>query len=84
MAAVLDTDVLVQALAARQLIVAARKMAETVREPLHRVRLDMIATLDRRQREEQERAAVVGQQSMPSRDRRPVPLRPSDAVEQPL
>ena len=47
-AAVLDTDVLEQALAASHLIVVASEMADTVREQLHTVRLDMAATIDRR------------------------------------
>src|SRR5207244_269335 len=56
-AAVLDTDVLEQALAASHLIVVASEMADTVREQLHTVRLDMAATIDRRRRDQRHLAA---------------------------
>ena len=58
-AALLDTDVLEQALAASHLIVVASEMADTVREQLHTVRLDIAATIDRRTREQRELAAGV-------------------------
>src|SRR5204862_4178618 len=83
-AAVLDTDVLEQALAASHLIVVASEMADTVREQLHTVRLDMAATIDRRRREQRQRVqpAPRGTPQGP-RDPiqpgrlRPVPIRPS-------
>src|ERR1700676_3609354 len=64
-AAVLDTDVLEQALAASHLIVAAREMSDPVRDQLHNVRLDMAATVDRRKREDRERAAVAAWKPLP-------------------
>ena len=89
-AAVLDTDVLEQALAASHLIVVASEMADTVREQLHTVRLDMAATIDRRTREQRELAAgATRNRAWPTRPiqpgrLRPVPIRPtSPAVVNP-
>ena len=83
-AAVLDTEVLEQALAASHLIVAAHEMADSVREHLHAVRLDMAATIERRTREQRKLAAVATRNpaaptrpTPPRRLRRPVPIRPS-------
>jgi len=90
-AALLDTDVLEQALAASHLIVVASEMADTVREQLHTVRLDIAATIDRRRREQRELAAgATRNPSRPTRPiqsgrLRPVPIRPtSPAVVNPF
>jgi hypothetical protein len=91
-AAVLDTDVLEQALAASHLIVVASEMADTVREQIHTVRLDMAATIDRRLREQRELAAGATRNAarptrpiQPGRLRGPVPIRPtSPAVVNPF
>ena len=90
-AALLDTDVLEQALAASHLIVVASEMADTVREQLHTVRLDIAATIDRRMREQRELAAdATRNPSRPTRPiqpgrLRPVPIRPtSPAVVNPF
>ena len=90
-AAVLDTDVLEQALAASHLIVVASEMADTVREQLHTVRLDMAATIDRRMREQRQLAAGATRNPVrPTRPiqpgrLRPVPIRPlSPAVVSPF
>jgi hypothetical protein len=70
----------------------ASEMADTVREQLHTVRLDMAATIDRRMREQRECAAGgtpnparPTRPIQPGRLRGPVPIRPtSPAVVHPF
>jgi hypothetical protein len=86
-AAVLDTDVLEQALAASQLIVVAPEMAHTVRDQIHAVRLDIVNTIGRRHREQRQAAALAASRrtmpntpGQPTRLRRPVPIKPTPSA----
>jgi hypothetical protein len=86
-AGVLNTDALEHALAVSQLIVIAHEMADTVRDEIHAVRLDIMTTIGRRQREQREAAALAASRrpipktpGQPTRLRCPVPIKPTPSA----